>query len=644
MIYKKQTTRQRSLEYGKVSLFHIVVASLFIVMIVVALLLYLPSNTYIEQYVEPQNDSEYTLPSLELTEEKATINKPTKIESATPLNSTLGYCADKDIEIIGYDWEQNIARAKTYSANRKSIDSSNLKHSPSYHQYSMNNRQSQYGDLQTLYDESDSLMMPMGQDIISEISNTKNDDFESLNLKYAGNKDYLTAILAVFSRQISIESFKQILDTHDDIDNDFIFKLFSSSFQISTSFLEVLLEKASGSSPLSKSYVDRGNDLLFLALSNGNFEYLPYILNMDINFYPNQDASLYYALKNGAQRTSMNKLAFIQMQQQLEIIVGPPSFNDLIAISLFTKDNVMDKFIDYGLNIEDYIRYTPNLDILDLSDKEIAEKLNAARRKWPLYILRVNPNSDCMNATEFHWTQEELLSWYNTRIKSDEDFAEVDKELAEISRLYVARANVMYYSGTLDLKPQEFRVDEHRAFFDNVVGAIFEPAPNMDTSEQLALLSAEINTLEKQEILRFYIISLVRSIRTLDASTNLGFVYNDSDMLAAVRAKNKNAINWLLKNGVGLSGADHLNNGVLKWLLLTKSENFFNPSQLENMPTIYNPSSLNPHELHYLQCENYGSVDAVFRRSEIGKDVKQQVRTDLCEKLSGYKQAISSPL
>ena len=626
------------------SLFQVVVLALLTVMIVVALLLYLPSNSTNEIYVESPTSDDIFLPVASIPDEPENTIQPSPTELTTVTNSALGYCADKDIEVIGFEWEHSVARAKTKSANRRSIESRNLKQSPSYHQYVMKNQQSQYGDLQELYGESDRLVLPMGQEMIHEISgaNRNTGELTVLNNKYAGNKDYLVSVLAIFSRQINRDSFQQILDSHDDINNDFLFQIFSSNFQISTSFLDMLIEKAKDSAPLSQKYLDRGNQLLFIALSNGNFEYVDYILDMGINFHPDPNASLYFALKSGAQRRSLSNIAFIQMLQQVEIIAGPPSFNDVIAISQFTKENVMDKFIEYGLNIDDYVKYKPNEDIDNLSDEEVEAKLKIARVKWPLYILRINPNSDCINATEFHWTNEEILSWYNTRIKSDDDFTEVDRELAEISRLYVSRAHVMYYSGSLDLKPQEYRMEEHRAFFDNVVGAIFEPDPNLDTSEQLALFSAEVNTTEKQEILRFYIISLVSSARTLDASTNLGFIYNDKDMLAAIRAQNKDAINWLIGNGVGLGGTDQLNNGVLKWLLLTKNETLFSPSQLENIPTIYNPSALNPHELHYLQCDNYGRVDAAFRRSEIGKDIKQQTNSEVCESFSGYKSAISA--
>jgi hypothetical protein len=642
---KRQTQNfsLKTAQIGRVSLFQVVALGLLIVIIVVGFFLYLPSDARTVEDSVPETVLEPSITSNVPNSSVAQNTVDTPIIKKEVAITELGYCAEKDIEVIGYEWEHHLARAKTLSANRKTIDANNLSQSPSFQQYSTKNMQSQYAELNAFYGEGDALpLSPLDHNLINEISSTHEEEFGQLIEKYAGNKAFLASILGVFSRQISDENFAQILDSHDDINNDFVFKLFSSSFQVSSGFIEAILKKAENTAPISKNNINRGNHLLFVALSNGNFAYIPYILDLDINFIPTQDASLYHALKNGAQRTSMTKAAFLDYQKQIEAISGRPSFNDIIAVSLFTKENVLDKFIQYGLNVEDYVNYPANTDIRDISDDEIREKLAIARRKWPRYILRINPNSNCLNATEFHWTAEELISWYNARVKTDDDFEQADEELAQISRLYVDRAHFLYYSGALNLKPQEFRIEKDRVFFEEVVSAIFEPDINIGIGDKLAILSSEVNSDERRNILRFYIISLVRNTRTLDASTNLGFVYNESDMVTAVRAGNQDALNWLLRNGIGLNGADPLNNGILKWLILNKSENVISNSPLENIPSIYNSFSLSPHELHYLQCENYGSVDLAFRRSEIGKDIKQQVNSTVCENLSGYRNAFTS--
>ena len=639
---RQQTSNTNATHIGRVSVFQVAVLVLMIVMLGVGVYLYLPSNSALQSISETPSSND----TVERLDESLPSNSknPLTEPEVTPevSSSTLGYCADKDLEVIGYEWDRHLATAKTRSANSKNISADNVAYSPSYYLYLGRNQESQYANYDDLFGQSIGLEGELDHSLLLEISRTREKDISALNAKYAGNKRYLATVLGSFDSKFGLQAFNQILDSHDHIDNDFLFRVFSSGFQTSLDYIAAIIAKTAGAPALSSDKIDQGNQLLFTALSNGNFDYIPYILDMDINFVSTQNASLYFALTQGANRTSDSNFSFLELQKRIEAIVGPPSFNDLISISLHTKENVLDKLVEYGLNIEDHLDYAPNPDIRDMSDDAINEKLNRAREKWPFYILRINPNSDCMSASEFHWTSDELTHWYTTRVKSDDDFALADKELAAISRLYVERAHMLYYAGALALKPKEFRVDEDRVFFEDVLGTIFQADNNTQAGEELGRLSAEINSQARQDVLRFYIISLVRSLQILDLSTNLGFMYNENDMITAVRAKNKDAVEWLLKNGIDLGGADALHNGILKWLIVNKTPTYLSPVQLDNLPDIHNPLSLSAHELHYLQCQSYGAIHIAFRRSEIGKDVKQQVNTVLCEKLSGYQKAIAA--
>lgn len=632
---------------GKITLLHIVALSVLMVMCFVAVFLYLPSapDSNADVSVPADTESAMRLPALPIEQkpkQHTTIPTP-EIKSTT----SLGFCAEQDLEVVGFEWDPGLAAAKTRSANSTEVNAELLTNTPAFHHYMNQNQKSRYAEYLIFLGESTTFDAEIEYEIIIEIEDTKlaPEGIRQLAQKYANDRRFLINILAMSGPTLDADLFLEVVASYGDIDYEFMFKLLTSDFAVNEDYITWLLARIPESASISNKQINRGNQLLFKALLNGNTNYLPYILDMNINVIPSQDASLFFALSNGAMRKSESASELAALKKQIEILVGPPSFNDLISMSLGFEDNLLDKLIEYGFNVEEHLTYLPNLDILDMTTETLEEKLSYVAENWPLYIIRINPNSDCANASEFHWTKQQLFTWYNERVKTDDDFAEADEALSAISRLYVARAHVHYYSGQLSLTPKEFRIDEYRDFFEAVIGQIFEPLnqDNASASERLTALSNEVNTPEKQQILRFYLISLTSNVSTLDASTNLGFVYDENDMVAAIRSQNQKTIAWLMKNGVGLNGSDDLNNGVLVWLVLNKSNDFLTEVQLESIPTLYNSNALSPHELHYLQCENYGYVSANFRRTDLGKDIKQQINTPLCETFSGYNSTVANP-
>lgn len=622
---------------GGISVTKVTIVMCCIVMIIVGIFLYMPSQNLTPELINAEvesTESKTSYSGVPSRTKKIDSEEVGRNEKATPL----GYCADKDIEVIGYEWNEALARAKTRSANKKRINSKSLRESPAYQKYVAANLKNQYSRLGAKLGSSAGLGELINHDMTLEIiGHSKNDSsIAQLIEKYAGNKEFLANILTIYNSKVSLEEYEEILSSHNDIDGDFIFRVLSSNPSIPINLIEATIAYSNLEEGLSKENASSGNKLLFLALAHGNFNYIPYILDLDLRITPSQDASLYFALASGMMRNLSEQEEIAQILEQLPSFVGPPTFNDVLAITEDAQEKTADYFTQYNINIEEHITYQANVNILDIPDEELENKLTTAQAQWPHYILRINPNSDCASETHFHWSDKTLNDWYDKRLVSDDDFAKLDEELMQTSRLYVERAHYFYYSGMLTLKPKEYRLQDDQEFLDKAFKAIFEAKQD----QKLGDLFSEPISEQRQEVLRSLLVSLLYDMRTFDTSANFGFVYNEYDMLTAIKNENDVAIKWLLKNGIGINGTDQLNNGVLYWLMLTQNENYLQKIPKESIQNYYNSSGLNPHELHYIKCEEYGDVDAMFLQSEIGRDLKSQIKTEACEQVSGYRRAL----
>ena len=623
---------------GRITLFTVVLFALLLVMAGVIYTLYTP-------YESPTIQASRELPS-EISSEiepvkdialapakKQIIHKTVAPEQTTRLS----YCAAPDIEVVGFDWDQTAAANKTRSVNWTSLESANLATTPQYMHYQAENMKTQYGvSFSQERGNSEIAELLYNSPPASEFSHG-DVDTELIIEKYRDDLSLLLVSMHFNPYNLSKQQFQSLLDGHPSFDRAFAYDLLYELRSIRPEFLDLFMKKVDMQSPLPSAPEKDGNNLLSRMLLNGNFESIQYAQALGMEINPRQNQSLYYALRVGTgfrlEQTPEGKQAFRDLMGQLIEIVGLPTANDVIAISLVLDRDPLEMFIQYGIDVNEYLLSSVNDNLSGMNQEEIDKRLSEAQTQWPYYILRLNPNSDCQNETEFHWTTEELRTWYEQRIESKEDLASADKELVKISRLYVQRAHLLYYSSLLKVKYEEFGDEKDRDFFMRAAEAF-----GGEDSDSISRLFSEALTDEQKSLVKLMVVIFSKDPNAFVKSSNMGLVFDELDMLNAVRFGNKSAVAWLTNEGIGFDGVDELDNGIVYWLSMLKSFEALDNIKRTNIPVYFNPNGLNPHELHYIQCGNYAALPTFIRELEVGKDIKQQINSDTCERISGHQR------
>ena len=638
-VYFQQKDAYRAYnQRGRINLFTVVLLALLLVIIAVTYTLYAPyEGLPIQQKIEGETPPTSEFAVVESLDSAPVQKEITKKTIAPEQTTSLSYCAAPDIEVVGFDWDQNSAANKTRSVNWRTLASADLSATPQYMFYRAENMKQQYGvSFAQEQDFSEAGDLLYNSKPAMEFSNGESDT-DLIIEKYKDDLGLILTSLHFNPYGLSKAQFSSLLDRHPSFDRTFAYDVLYELRSSQPELLALFMAKVDMQSPLPSTPDKSGNDLLFRILLNGNFESLQHAMALGINVSPKQTQSLYYALRVGSgfalESTPEGRQEFRDLLSQLTDIVGLPSANDVIAISQALERDPKEMFIQYGIDINEYLLNSVNENLSDLSDEEIEKRLSDAQNQWPHYILRLNPNSNCQNETEFHWTIEELISWYEQRIESKDDLKAADEELVNISRLYVHRAHLLYYSSRLKVKYDEFGDEKNREFFMRAAEA-FGGGDNNSISK----LFSEALTEEQKGLVKMMVVIFSKEPDAFMRSSNMGLVFDELDMLNAVRFGNTHAMAWFTNEGIGFGGVDELENGIVYWLSMMKSFEALDEIKQSSIPVYFNPRGLNPHELHYIQCGNYANLPAFIRELDVGKDIKQQINSELCEKISGYQK------
>ncbi|MDT0583476.1 hypothetical protein [Brumicola blandensis] len=636
--FQRQDSYQGRKQSGRITLFTVVLLALLLVIAGVTYTLYAPyEDLPVQQNREMSTTPTSAIEAIEDLEKAPTKKQITQKTIAPEQTTSLSYCAAPDLEVVGFDWDQMSAAIKTRSVNWRSLSTVDLVTNPQYRHYEAENMKSQYGT---------SFIQEKGNSEVQELLynsepamafSTGERDADLIIEQYKDDLSLVLTSLHFNPYGLSQAQFSALLDRHPAFDRTFAYDVLYELRNSQAELLDLFMKRVDMQSPLPASADKSGTHLLFRILLNGNFDSLQHALSLGLSVTPKQSQSLYYALKVGTsfrlEPTDEGRQEFRALVRQISDIVGLPSANDVIAISQVLERDPKEMFIQYGIDINEYLLSSVNENLSGFSEEEIDKRLSEAQTQWPHYILRLNPNSSCQNETEFHWTGEELIRWYEQRIESKDDLKAADEELVKISRLYVQRAHLLYYSSRLKVKYEEFGEEKDKEFFMKAAEAF-----GGEDSDSISKLFSEALTEEQKGLVKMMVVIFSKDPNAFMKSSNMGLVFDELDMLNAVRFGNKSAVAWFINEGIGFGGVDELENGIVYWLSMMKSFEALDDIKQTNIPVYFNPQGLNPHELHYIQCGNYAASPALIRELEVGRDIKQQINSELCEKISGYQR------
>ncbi|MBF7074147.1 hypothetical protein ISG33_12120 [Glaciecola sp. MH2013] len=589
-----------------------------------------PGSTLAES--EPYNAPE---PEYQLAQNN-TRAEPLKKPDTVPeeIDSNLSYCAAPDVEIVGFEWDTNMAQVKTDSLNWQEITNENLFNSAQMREY----ERALFTRLSELRNDSNSRIesYEFGEYHNQEFEYLKDDKIAVIE-RFAGDTTFLVQTLKYNRFELSSSEFAELLKTHPPLSLAFVYDMLMSPNIMDVDFIKLFIDARDKDSPLSLLGESRTGGKLALKLLSLN-QIKSFVLAQELGLAIDKEASTYlYAALASGYGIGIETFESSDVNEALNIIAniaGRPSPADAIMLSRYHKEEPKDTLIRYGLDIDDFLVYKVNEDILDIEPEDLSARLSDIKNQWPNYILRLNPQSDCANESEFHWNDSTLIEWINERLKSPSDSMAIDDELAKFSRLYVERFRFFYTTRKLKVSDPQFNFNDEDPFIQklfNVMASREEPS-GINISE----LFSEPMTNEQEKMVKLLLISMVKQPKILEETINLGFSYNEKDMLDALRFQNMEAVKWLASMNIGYGGTDSFGNGVLYWAVIFDAFSALQKVDMNNIPKIYNTKNLNPHELHYAGCDSYALAPDIIREFEVAKDLKQQMRSDICERISGY--------
>ena len=569
------------------------------------------------------------------------VSKAVKVADTVPIEavSTLGYCAAEDVEIVGFDWDTRQALYKTNSLNWQSVNAKNLYNLAQFQYYKKTNNQLIYpqippkvnpdrAKIQATLNDREGL-----DDLLSlRESGTSTDEIIQ---QYAGDVAFLLRIMRFNIYDFSVADFRKLAATHPPFSYPFVYDVLRNASANEVGFMRVLINNMDANSVTAGSDDYSIGALALSLLSRGQEELFLLIGDFTVPIEGKYKNALYFAYATGLLYQHDEKADKSEALQLIRNIAGAPSANDILMMTQGTEKDPIEELMLNGISLDSYLKYSVNDDILDMEPTAVQKRLNEITNQWPNYIMRINPNSNCQSETNFHWDDAKLISWLNERIKEPTNMQDIDAELVKISRLYVERARFLYVTQKLEVPYPQFNFSRDREFEERLFSA-FGGDVGSNVGFNLAELFSESLTKDQEQMVKMLLVSMISNPDMMDASINLGLNYDDTDMLNAIRFQNVGAIKWLASMDIGFGGTDEFGNGALYWSTIFETTDVLNKLDASNLPKVYNPKNLNPHELHYLACQHYGDTPAIIRGFEVGKDLKQQFRTEICEQISGY--------
>ena len=594
----------------------------------------LPPIDIAEHYPEVEFKPQYEI-------DQPIVSKAVKVADTVPIEavSTLGYCAAEDVEIVGFDWDTRQALYKTNSLNWQSINTKNLYNLAQFQYYKKTNNQLIYPQIPPKVNSDRAAIQATlndreGLDDLLSLrqSGVSTDDVIQ---QYAGDVAFLLRIMRFNIYDFSIADFRKLAATHPPFSYSFVYDVLSNASANEVGFIKVLINNMDANSVTASSEGYSIGALAVSLLARGQEELFLLISDFNIPIEAKYKKALYFAYANGLLYQQDESSEASQSLELIRTIAGAPSANDILMMSQGTDKDPQEELMLNGISLDNYLKFSVNDDILGMEPKALQEKLNEITNQWPNYVMRINPNSDCQSETSFHWDDAKLIAWLNERITEPTNMQDIDTELVKISRLYVERARFLYITQKLEVPYPQFNFTRDREFEQRLFSA-FGSEVASDAGFNLAELFSESLTKDQEQMVKMLLVSMISNPDMMDASINLGLNYDDTDMLNAIRFQNVGAIKWLAAMDIGFGGTDEFGNGALYWSTIFETTDVLNKLDASNLPKVYNPNNLNPHELHYSACQHYGDTPAIIREFEVGKDLKQQLRTDICEQISGY--------
>jgi hypothetical protein len=540
------------------------------------------------------------------------------------------YCLNSYTEVIGFSTDlQNIAKKNT---KRMSVFFDDrlefLTSTKTFIDYETSNISDYFVSPDII--KAETFSRKESEDILA-IARSSLENMDILFKNYSGNLEFTQFLVGNYNL-FDIGIFETQLQTmgKDSLQSILMRAIIAN---VPVEYIELIYEASMDPSIFLYSTKSKQKSVIQFALENSAFNLIPFFISQNAPTYMHTpENSFYYSLGIGA-KSAKDINDIWNIVDLLVPIIGEPTAPDVLKIIQNSEGNLgLEKLnyfgydaLSFGVRQHERVFETNQFD-----EKWLKQNTTYVLENWRHYIVDVDKNSQCKSVSKenYHWTDEKLISWYRQNLRNGNTLNEIDRELSNISRLYVERARSFILRGDISL------VDSASSRNNKDLISILE----LVEQEEWLAAESSIKKLRSEEALVGLTNSMIMrasSIDVLNQILKIGAKLDATSLITALHLKDSNTLHWLLQNGVDFNSKDMFGRELIYWIVVLNRFDIAAEfqSELESVEIYSDTFGLNPNELLKLQCVASQDNAKYLERFKIASNLSKSVNSAKCNSI-----------